>query len=353
MIKAIFSLLPFMVCSMWSVMFIIGCRKSDTAKRILTLFGIFCSALYLCHAHFFLVGESRAVELIWAFFSLSVYPIYYLYLETLTSVRVTLPRTLLLFTPGVVTMLLIILFPGEVTEMVRKVVYAVQIILVCLFGYRNLLHFDRKIENTYSNTEDRVTKTMQWLLLFIVITSICSATISSLGRNYFAESTLLLSIPSSLFSILLFSIFYIGYTRKNEKDNPIHDIFVEETVPEADEEKESEIAKAIETLMSEKKIYLHKDLKITDIAKEIGICRTYVSNCINNTGLSFSDYINSMRVDYAKKLMNGNPDIKMFMVADESGFSSEQSFYRNFKKFTGTTPQKWMLSQTASESTHK
>lgn len=99
----------------------------------------------------------------------------------------------------------------------------------------------------------------------------------------------------------------------------------------------------IALLMSEEQLFLQKNLKIGDVASLLGVCRTYVSGSINASyGCSFSDYVNSLRVEYAKQLLSQSGDIKMFSVADKAGFSSEQSFYRNFKKFTGKTPAQWI-----------
>ncbi|WP_295437171.1 AraC family transcriptional regulator [uncultured Prevotella sp.] len=36
----------------------------------------------------------------------------------------------------------------------------------------------------------------------------------------------------------------------------------------------------------------------------------------------------------------------MITIATQAGFTSEQSFYRNFKKFTGVTPAQWYEQKT-------
>ena len=85
------------------------------------------------------------------------------------------------------------------------------------------------------------------------------------------------------------------------------------------------------------------------MARASGICRTYVSNYINQTkGMSFSDYINSLRIDHAKMLLTSNTEnVKISAIAAQSGVSSEQSFYRNFHKFTGMKTFEWMKGQRA------
>jgi YesN/AraC family two-component response regulator len=34
-------------------------------------------------------------------------------------------------------------------------------------------------------------------------------------------------------------------------------------------------------------------------------------------------------------------------ISDQSGFANEVSFYRNFKKITGTTPNRWLHEHTS------
>ena len=107
---------------------------------------------------------------------------------------------------------------------------------------------------------------------------------------------------------------------------------------------DEEIGKKIEALMNEKLYFLNKDVKIGDLVKEVCSNRTYVSHYINTTHqCSFSDYMNKYRTEYAKKLLSSSAkDIKLTQIAEKSGFSSETSFFRNFKKFTGMTPADWM-----------
>ena len=94
--------------------------------------------------------------------------------------------------------------------------------------------------------------------------------------------------------------------------------------------------------MERKQMFLEKGLKINDVAKEIGSCRTYVSNYLNKTkGETFSDYINRLRIKHALTVLEQDHQIKNIALAERLGFASEQSFYRNFKKFTGKTPAEW------------
>ena len=95
-------------------------------------------------------------------------------------------------------------------------------------------------------------------------------------------------------------------------------------------------------LMEERQFYLRKDIRIADVAAELGTNSTYISACLNGQlGKSFSDFVAEYRVRHAKELLAQHPDMSMVQVADESGFPSERSFYRHFKNLTGKTPAEW------------
>ena len=103
--------------------------------------------------------------------------------------------------------------------------------------------------------------------------------------------------------------------------------------------------KRISKLMSEERLYLRSDLKLLDVAMLLGTNSSYVSECINSIRRqSFSQFVNTYRIRYAKKQLRQQPAAKTAIIAAESGFSSEATFFRNFKAVTGMTPREWLAS---------
>ena len=99
----------------------------------------------------------------------------------------------------------------------------------------------------------------------------------------------------------------------------------------------------ISQLMDQEKLYLRSDLKLQDVAVALQTNSSYVSECINSLrSQSFSQFVNTYRVHHAQELLCRQPDIKTSIVATESGFSTEASFFRNFKAVTGMTPREWL-----------
>ena len=277
------------------------------------------------------------------------YPLYYAYICCLVS-RPNAPfKLFLLLLPGITVAAAKFLFPGGAADSARQLLFAVQVLVVVYAGYRKLRTFDREIADVYADTDGRDTTAVKHLLIAFMVTSLCSAVANALGRPYFAQNDWLTLAAITPFSVMLFTISYIGFIR----DFP-YEQFVEdsrenigppsEATPAMEE---SKVGKSIGELLVAQQLYLTPNLKIGDVAKATGICRTYISNYMNQTkGMSFSDYINSLRVEHAKTLLSQNTEnAKIVTIATRSGFSSEQSFYRNFHKFTGMKPLEWVKQQ--------
>ena len=123
-----------------------------------------------------------------------------------------------------------------------------------------------------------------------------------------------------------------------------------DTVPASTEDNRLNLMNQISALIEEKELYRRKNIRITDVASELATNKTYVSILLNNlSGESFTTLITRYRVTYAQKLMSEHPDMLLDDVADQSGFSSRTTFFRNFKAVTGMTPQEWKKTITRNE----
>lgn len=346
LLHTVFSFLPFTVCLFWLISFIMQLRRMDSAQRFFLAYLTTCVVLYLCHALFFTVGLPYELECTWTLCSLSVYPLFYGYICRLTSERIRPTKLWLYLLPGAMVALAKYILPDMGVDRVRVVLFGCQIAWVCYFGIRRLHEFDRKIQATYADTEGRETTSVHHLLLATIIVSILAGLANGIGKQVFGESLWLLIPISMAFSTMQFSLSYICYYRdftidqltQDEKD-------AEENVePTGQEEDCEDIGRKIEALMVEQHYFLKKDLKIGDVVREIGSNRTYVSNYINRTYLcSFSDYMNKLRIAHAQQLLlSATPNTKLAQIAEESGYASEQSFYRNFRKFAGMNPTEWV-----------
>lgn len=84
-------------------------------------------------------------------------------------------------------------------------------------------------------------------------------------------------------------------------------------------------------------------LTIEDIAQQTASNRTYVSHFVNtHYGMSFREWINYLRLQYAKDIMLKSPDKSVADIALESGYLSTSYFSRIFKETEGLTPGRWI-----------
>jgi len=89
-----------------------------------------------------------------------------------------------------------------------------------------------------------------------------------------------------------------------------------------------------ERLMNEKRPYLNPKLRITDLATYLNTNRTYLSIFINqNYGMSFSRYINGLRMQELERLRL-NPeyiDLSEVEIISKAGFSNYRGYVRYLK----------------------
>jgi YesN/AraC family two-component response regulator len=85
-------------------------------------------------------------------------------------------------------------------------------------------------------------------------------------------------------------------------------------------------------------------LTLEVLSNELGVCRFYLSRIFTrvlHTG--FHEYINTLRVDYAKKILLNTKD-SILDVAIQCGFQNQQTFNRVFKDICGVTPSAYRKS---------
>ena len=85
------------------------------------------------------------------------------------------------------------------------------------------------------------------------------------------------------------------------------------------------------------------DLKASEVAAYLKITPSYFSNIFKqSTGKSFSEYMNELRINEARKLLLTTQD-KVFEIADRVGYKEYKYFVSVFKLYTGMTPKKYRV----------
>lgn len=340
-----------MVCLVWLVIYVTDYHEATRPRRLLTYFVLVCTLLYFCHAWFFMSEEdgNGILNALYLFCNLMVYPLFYCYILKLTKGDKFSSLSFIVLLPApVFAVLAYITRWNPAVLSVAKAVFALEVILVAIFGLRSLEIFNREVRNYYSNPEKKTLRSTSVLLLCFVVLAVLSTIANMIGRDAFRD-TLLLGIPSLLFSGMLFAVFHVS-SRISFSASDFHRELMEDggissssDIPLVSGE-EVQLEARIASVMEEQKLYLLPGLKISDVALAVGSNRTYVSNALNSVAkMSFTDYVNSRRIEYAKSRMTESEGNKVLAnIAAESGFSSFPSFYRAFVKFTGYSPSEWL-----------
>lgn len=103
----------------------------------------------------------------------------------------------------------------------------------------------------------------------------------------------------------------------------------------------AEIGRKIELWKTELR-FTKKDLNISDMAAEFCTNRTYLSNYFRDVlKMTFREWVNLLRLNYAKKLLSQNLQLTISEAAEQAGYVSLSYFTRMFSEVEGHTPSKW------------
>lgn len=110
------------------------------------------------------------------------------------------------------------------------------------------------------------------------------------------------------------------------------------------EQEKSDILFCLENLMKREKLYLNSSLNLGETAQHLNLAPRYLSQVINELKeQNFYDYVNSYRIDEAKRLLSdsSHENDKILAILGECGFNSKSAFNAMFKKVTGITPSEF------------
>lgn len=232
--------------------------------------------------------------------------------------------------------------------------YILYTICFCIFAMVRVVMYSKRyakeIAQAYSFTESIHLRWMRWMpviLGFYLLSYILIIAFTSDVRSTIVIYLLTLVVWGILYGCIL--QYRIPDIIRNYWQMPLEGEIMDES-PETTLVEGSRIALLREQLLKaieQRKLYLNPGLTIIDLASECGTNRTQLSLLLNKElGLSFRDYINHCRIQYAALplLEDEEAGHKIEEVALLSGFGSTATFYRAFAKEKGMAPQQWQES---------
>lgn len=344
------------------------------SHKILGTLLVFVSIYYFVNAKFICQKINTCeFNLNFLFFLfLSITPFYYLYTKSLTEEFFVFKRKYILnFIPAFVVLILSIISVNFIKNQDPKnllsftnikllsiVIYNIQIPIYSIFIFICLKKHNKNIRENFAYENYQINLT--WLKIFFIAFLIFSILdLSVYYINPYLNLTPFYFILSNLFFIFLgyFGVrqnqnYNISYYRINKytdqiiskNESGLEKENVYDKGKHLSEVKSIEIFNLVLELLENKKIYRKQDLSIFDIAEELEINKTYISNAINKiSGTNFNTFINIFRIEESKKILL-NPEynnITIEAIANDVGFHSKSSFNIWFKKLTGQTPSEF------------
>lgn len=111
---------------------------------------------------------------------------------------------------------------------------------------------------------------------------------------------------------------------------------VREELPAASD---SEYNRHAERLLAYLQTNYSEDLSLDHLADKMKLHPNYISSLFKKeTGDTFVNYLNSLRIREAKKLLRSQPHLNVCAIGERVGFDTKHYFTKVFKKYTGTTP---------------
>jgi AraC-like DNA-binding protein len=331
--------------------------------------------LYIVHGIYFLGDHllSFSVEPIYLFANLSVYPIYYVYIQFLTIESKLTYRHLLYLAPALIISLasfilglklnneertfyfeefllnrnfnLFETFSASWFKMVifisARIVFIIQVFYTLFRGVILILQHEEDILNTYSNKKIKLVIGVTHVNVSLIVAACTSIVLAIIGRAPFLDNKSLLIIPSIIFTLVFFVIGYFGNQIVPVKipdkceavDNSIFD-----------QKTKRELKEKLLSLFNDKKVFKNPSLELCDVSESVASDCSNISKLINEEfKVNFCDFVNQYRISLAKSMIldDSNDKLKLSDIAREAGFSSEESLVRVFKEYEGMTPLKF------------
>jgi AraC-like DNA-binding protein len=347
-------------------------RQPNSAVGWLTVWSVATMLLYACHFLYFQHATEflPVSDSLYTVCNLVVYPLYLIYISEQTDLQPLSSKPLLvggvwvlgLLGGVIIFTLYAVMDESETHEFINtflynnrsdglegtawlqyvahrtcQTIFAVEVVVVAMIGYRKIKRYNATLEQLCADTDDKSLRPIGIILQLLVVTGVLSFAVNYIGRQHFADS-LWLAVPALVFSVLLFSITWVGLNyhttlRDISNSKVTTGTTVEENKP-ASQNDQRAMKNQLEQLMMQERIFLRQDLRLDDVALMLGTNRTYLLATLRNEmGMTFKEYINRQRIAYAEELMRRVPNISKIEVASQSGYGTPSSFYRNMKAY--------------------
>ncbi len=329
---------------------IVGVLLILDRRRKNQLIGIFLVLYGLNSLKVTLLGETSAgwlSELI-PYFTLSFFygPLYYLYCQRIVHQKVRKNQLILHLAIAAFFFLLTLLLPfyqnyfiislGRVANTLLVVsLFTYMLFTMKVFVTRVTLVIRRGVKWKYKLTMAIIFSQMTLSAVIVVLYNYLSekAVLSLYPYSYYINEGIFILTSSTVSVILITEISWIKNLVTPEKIRI---------------DKKCQDSHSLDRIMSElrdRELYRDPDFNIHQLSGSIDISPPRISKLVTDSlSISFRDLIVQMKIAEFKKqvMLDNDSKYDLVSIALESGFRSKATFYRNFKKWEGITPNEFV-----------
>ena len=111
----------------------------------------------------------------------------------------------------------------------------------------------------------------------------------------------------------------------------------------ADPSREELLIKRLRVWLNTDHRFAESDINRKQMAEYLGTNEKYLADAIRNQcdGQTVSDFINMLRLSYARELLSGKPEMTIEAVAMEAGLNTRTTLFRLFRKHYGMSPSEF------------
>lgn len=315
------------------------------------------SALTLLNNLLVTSGISNRVQQLYfipIYYSLSIPPLFYLFIKSKFNYRLAASDLLHLIVPAIQALVYwsigfrSVAFKSELYDQEAFRIYlSVESVLfpISLLGYSlwALMLLRRKNSTDFFWTDDL----KKWLKQFAI--GMLSIAVMEFGLFLLEGATISSSeVPFYLGQTFILSAFAFWMAINGFRQYYPLQIFTSKPSQNAslmDQQELAQLVEDLQRLMRQDKVFLNPDLNLQLLAQYLGGSTKRCSYVLNTgMGANFNQYINRLRVDaFKERIQQGQHQaFTLTSIAYECGFDSKSTFNRVFKANCGMTPSEFV-----------
>lgn len=211
-----------------------------------------------------------------------------------------------------------------------------------LLALREIRIYQRGIRELFSSTEKVSLKWLRFIIytmMGILLISLVNVMAPYIGLEIWFLPTF--AILVGLFFLFVNAVVFKGLQQPEIFAGLEQKSTVRYTSSTLTSQEKEDIKNRLVDRMENGKVYLEPDLNLEELSAKVEIQPKKISQVLNESfGQNYYDFINSYRIDEAKRILSDSPDPKLTVleVLYKVGFNSKSSFNTVFREKTGTTP---------------